>query len=346
MTSAKVEISIKTLITIAGFLLALWVIYIVRDVLVLLFVAFILKSAISPIIDYLEKRKLSRGIAILVVYITAVIAVVAAFAIILPVFVVQIINLINNFPQYVDSLSQFFSNTSIRNADFFGTLSSEIASFSTNIFRITLSIFSVVLAFISVAVITFYFLLDEKNLKNRFFASLPEPYAQQITRILHNVEIRLGAWVRGQLLLSLIIGVLYFIGLFGLGIPNPLALGLIAAIFEVVPIIGPIAAAIPAVIIALTISPAKALFVIVLFIVVQQLENHIIVPKVMQKATGLSPLIVLIAILVGGRILGAVGILLAVPAAVVMQEVLSDLWEIRNKKQVEPLEPIAAAVTR
>lgn len=339
----SVEISIKTLITIVVFILALAVIFLIRDVLILLFVAFILKSALSPVVNQLEERlRFSRLLAIISLYIILIAILAAVFATILPLFIEQTDKLIKNFPTYVEQLALAFPQLSLRNQDFINTLSSEITSFGSHIVEITLGIFSGVLAVITVVFLTFYFLLDEKNMKHRLYESLPPQYRERTMRITHNVETRLGAWVRGQLMLSFIIGLLYFIGLRILGIQSPLALGLIAAVMEVVPVIGPILAAIPAVLIAFAQSPILALAVVALFFFIQQAENHFIVPKVMQRATGLSPVIVIIAIMVGGRIMGAVGVILAVPVAVVIQEVLFDLWEISRHGEVDKLPEYSA----
>lgn len=334
----KVEFSLKTLITIVLFALALWVVYLIKNVIILLFIAVILASAISPIVAKLEKRNVPRGLAVAIVYLAVIAVLVAIFSVILPLFVEQIINLINNFPIYINLLSGLLAGSPIQNQDFFNTLSQEVSRFSSNIFRFTLGVFSGVLSFLTIAVITFYLLLDEKNLKKKLKEGLPPTYSERAMRIIFIVERKLGAWVRGQLVLSLIVGTLYFIGLWILHVDFPLALGLIGGLLEVIPVFGAIIAAIPAVLIALTESPVLALAVVALFFIVQQLENHVIVPKVMQRAVGVSPLVVLIALLVGGRLQGIIGILLAVPIVVVGQVVLFDLWGLRTKDNGEAIE--------
>lgn len=333
--NTKVEISIKTLVTVVLFALALWVIYLIKDVIILLSIAFILMSALSPIVARLEKRNIPRGFAVAIVYFVMIAILATIFAVILPLFIQQIINLINNFPTYIDKLSSLSSLVPINNQDFFSTLSQEASKLSSNILRITLSVFSGVVSFLTVAVLTFYLLLDEKNLKVRLKESLPPAQSDRIMGIIFAVQRKLGAWVRGQLILSLIIGTLYFIGLWVLNVDFALALGLIAGLLEVVPVFGPIIAAIPAVLIAFTESPVLALAVIALFFIVQQLEGHIIVPKVMQRAVGVSPLIVLLALLIGGKLQGIIGILLSVPVVVVGQVILFDVWGVKSRDTSE-----------
>ncbi len=141
----------------------------------------------------------------------------------------------------------------------------------------------------------------------------------------------MGAWVRGQLFLSLVIGVLVYIGLFLLNVPYALTLAIAAGVLEVVPVIGPIVASIPGILLAFTISPVLALGVAVMYFVVQQLENHLIVPQVMGRAVGLNPLVVILAIAVGSRLLGIMGALLAVPLTVVLQIIVLEVLLEKEK---------------
>lgn len=337
--TTKIEVSLRTLITIVLFALSIWALFSVRDVIILILVAFILASALSPLVTRLESRRVPRLVAILIIYIISLLIFGGLVAAIIPLFVSQIVNLINNFPAYLAEIASLFGNTPINSEDFINTLSGEVTAFSRNIFQFTLGVFSGVLSFITVAVLTFYLLVDEKNLRSRLQSGLPESYNGRVTRILEVVQTRLGAWVRGQLILSLIIGTMYFVGLTILGIPYSLALGIIAGMLEVVPVMGPIIAAIPAILIALTKSPVLAIGVIALFFVIQQLENHLIVPKVMQRAVGLSPLVTLLALLAGGKLFGIIGIVLAVPVAVIIHVILYDFWLINERHNNHDTEP-------
>ena len=145
------------------------------------------------------------------------------------------------------------------------------------------------------------------------------------------IERKLGAWVIGQLALAVIVGVITYIGLTLLGVEFALSLSIIAGIFEIVPIIGPIISAIPAVLVALTMSPMMALLVAGLFFVVQQLENNIFVPIVMRRAVGIPPIVTILALTIGGKLAGVAGIMLAVPLVVAMQVIFQSLV-IENEK--------------
>lgn len=324
--ATKVEISLKTLITVALFCFSLWVILQIFDVIVILIISFIIMSALSPLVAKLERKGLPRGFAVTLVYLCLIAVLGLLLTAIYSVVVGQIVNLFTNFPYYVTKLSDVFAKTAINNQEFFNRLSQEISSSTANIFQFTLGALSGVVSFLTVGVLTFYLLLDEKNSKARLRNGLPEQHRERVIRVLDTIQLRLGYWVRGQLTLSLIVGTLYFLGLWMLGIQNALALAFIAGILEVIPVIGPIIASIPAVIIGLTQAPLLAIAVMALFFIVQQLENHLIVPKVMQRAVGLPPLVILIALLVGGKLFGTIGIILAVPMTVIGHVILLDFW--------------------
>lgn len=160
---------------------------------------------------------------------------------------------------------------------------------------------------------------------------LEDSYVKRITDVFDKAEARMGAWVRGQLFLMTLIGFMTYIGLVFLGVPYAFPLAIIAGILEIVPIIGPVVSSIPAIFVSFSVAPVLGLAVIGLYIIVQQAENNIVVPLVMRKAVGLNPIVTLIAITVGGKLGGLLGMLLAVPAALVVETVLMELLKLQNK---------------
>lgn len=315
----KVDVSHKTVIFITIFILALWVTYLIRDLLIILFVAVIFVSALSPLVNLFVRFRLPKVLSIALTYII-IIAIVAGLIIgMLPPLIEQSSKLIVSSPSLVAS---FFNITNIDKTVF----SSELTSLSKNLFSITLSIFDNLLAIIFLLVLTFYMLLEKDNLESRI-ASLFKNKEERVRRSIVKIEEKLGAWLQGQLILSLLVGILSFIGLTILNIPYALPLALIAAVMEVIPVIGPIISAIPAIFLALTISPLLSVMVAAMYLIIQQLENSLIVPQVMKRAVGLNPLIVILAIAIGSRLLGISGALLAVPIAVVFQIIAAEIIE-------------------
>lgn len=318
----KIDISHRTIIFIAILVLSLWIIYLIRDLLVILFVAIILMSALSPLVNFFVKLKLPKSLSIALTYIIIIGFLVVSVTAILQPLVEESTRLIVTLPEVVGSLFN------IANIDK-SLLQSELTAFSKNVFSILSNTANLLLAIIFLLVLTFYLLMERENLEARF-ASLFRDKEGRVKEKLKAIEEKLGAWLRGQLFLSVVIGLLSYIGLFLLNIPYALPLALIAGVLEVIPVIGPIISAIPAIFIAVTISPILALGVAAMFFIIQQLENHLIVPQVMKKAVGLNPLVVILAIAVGSKLLGFAGALLAVPLAVVLQIVATEI--IKGRK--------------
>ena len=318
----KIDISHKTVFFIGAFILIIWIIYLIRDLLIILFMGLILMSALKPLVNVLTKLKLPKALSIGITYII-IIAVLAAILISsLPTFIEQTSRLIVTLPRLT---AQFFNFTNIDKSVY----QTEVSNLSKNIFSITINIFDNFLTIIFLLVLTFYLLMERDNLENRI-SGLFVGKEVRVRILIIKIQDKLGAWLRGQLLLSVIIGIFSFIGLTLLNIPYALPLALFSGIMEVVPLIGPIISAIPAILITLTISPVLSLGVAAMFFVIHQTENHFIVPQVMRRAVGLNPLVVILAIAIGSRLLGLIGSLLAVPIAVVIQIIVTDVIEARK----------------
>jgi len=186
-------------------------------------------------------------------------------------------------------------------------------------------------ALFAVLIITFYMTLEEDGMKKFVKSIAPLKYQPYLISKVKRVQVKMGMWLRGQLILSLILGVLAYIGLLIIGVDYALVLALLVAVTEFIPYVGPIIGGIPAVFIAFTQSPVKAGIVVVLYVVIQQLENSVISPKVMQKAVGLNPIIIILALLVGGTIGGFAGVILAIPAVTIISVFVEDFFD--NKKE-------------
>jgi predicted PurR-regulated permease PerM len=182
-----------------------------------------------------------------------------------------------------------------------------------------------VFGLLTILILAFYLLLDSRRLFRRFLALFPKSERERVEDASRRISSKVSAWLAGQLLLAGIIGSTAAIGLWLLGVPYFYVLALIAGLGEMIPVVGPILSAIPAVSVALTVSPATALFVGIFFLVQQQVENHLLVPKIMERQVGVSAGIVIIALLIGGSLLGIVGAILAVPTAAILQVVVQEL---------------------
>lgn len=313
----KIEISHKTIIFTIGLLMGLWLIFQIRDILFLLFISFILMSAVRPLVDYLSRFKIPQIFSILVIYATVFSLFGFIVAETLPSFISQTVRLVNELPTFVARIMPYWDVD-------LNSITQQIAPLGENVLRFTVGIFSNIITTLTVLVFTFYFLLERRRIEFQLREIVGEQIANRIIRIASQVEKRMGAWVRGQMVLMLAVGLFTYAGLTLLHVDYALSLALIAGILEIIPLIGPIVAAIPAILVALGTSPFLALSVLALYFIIQQLENHLLVPWVMKKSVGLSPLITIVALMIGGKLAGVLGAILAVPIVLVLEVIFSE----------------------
>ncbi|MFA6307774.1 MAG: AI-2E family transporter [Patescibacteria group bacterium] len=339
MSNQSISITTETILRIITILLFLGFMFLIKDVLALLFVAVILAAAFDPLVDWLHRFKMPRAISIIGVYIISLSLVAWSIYLLSGPLATQIVDMSRAFPDFYNKINQNLGGTIDLNHLFnkeaisasFTDITKSLGQATTGIFNILSSIFGGMISFFMVLVITFYLTVEEDGVK-RFISSItPIRHRPYISKLIVDMQHRMGYWLRGQLLLSLVIFIMVYLGLMFLGIKYALLLALIAGLFEIVPFIGPWIAAIPGVFFALAYSPSKAFWVAIMYLVIQQLENNLIVPKIMGKTTGLNPLVVLVAIMVGARLGGVVGALLAVPVALAIAVYVESL--IGDKKK-------------
>lgn len=330
----RIEISSKTILFAFAVAISIWLLVQISQILILLFISLILVSTFHSPVEKLSSLHIPRALSILFIYILFF-GVVAVFAgIIVPPLVDQFTNFANRFPEISKNVDDFLSIYKIPTANLTQSLTGEFSQFGGSAIRLTFGVFGAVISTITLLVLTFYMLLQWQNVVHLISSAFSVKDERRMIKILNDIQRGLGAWVRGELTLVLVIGLLSFIGLTILGIPYALPLAVIAGVLEIVPVVGPIISAIPAILSALLISPVFALATAALYFVIQQLENHLVVPTVMSRAVGLNPLVTIIALLIGGRLIGIGGAILAVPIVVVAKIILSDVLENRTPKEV------------
>ncbi len=324
MTS-KIEISHRTIIFTVVFILLLWVLFQIRDIVFLVFIAFILMTALRPLVDWLERVKLPRIVSILFIYTIVFGFFGVSFAGAIPTLVIQSTRFIQELPTFLEKVMPYWNIDA-------QSLTQQITPISENIFKLTVGIFSNLLTTLTVLVFTFYFLLERKHLERLLASVMGDAAASHVSSIVKDIEVRLGAWVNGELLLMLMVGVSVYVGLYLLHVEFALPLAIIAGVLEIVPMIGPIVSAVPAILVALAVSPLLSLSVVALYFIVQQVENNIFVPLVFRKSVGFPPILTIFSLMVGARLAGAVGAILAVPIVLVLQVVLHSFLFSSEKK--------------
>lgn len=269
-------------------------------------------AALSPSVEYLRKNKVPRPIAVVISYFATLALLVLLIIPLIPFVAAQVQSLFHRFPSYLNQAADLLG-FDVNPAQINSFISSEFNSISKNAFDFTRRVFGGLFSVLTILVVSFYLLLDYTRIKRSIIGLFPKHSEPEVEAVLMRIEEKLGAWLRGQIVLSLSIGVLTYLALTILGLEFALPLALIAGILEIVPTIGPIISAIPAVIVALSVSPTMTLIVIAMYIVIQALENNILVPKIMQKAVGLNPIIIILSIIIGNELIGVLGALLSIP---------------------------------
>ena len=309
-----INISHKTIIYILGLFIAIRFLYEIREILLILFIAFLLVVAVNPVIDWLEKKRVPRAVSSIgILLITFAVIISTAVSLITPLFG-QTQLFLARIPNLVAQLAPY-------NIDF-SSFANELSSIPADFLKIALETFSGLVTFFTLLVVSFY-LLQTRPQWSRYMHTLFGDKGENYYHALTELEIKLGHWVRGVLVLMLTVGVVNYLGFTLIGLPFAIPLGVIAGILEIVPNIGPTIAAVPAALVGFTISPTHGIFAIVVSIIVQQLENHILVPNIMRKTTGLHPVITIVSILIGYRLGGATLAILSLPLVLSLQVILT-----------------------
>jgi predicted PurR-regulated permease PerM len=329
-------------------LIGLWLVGQLTSVIVRVVLAVVLAAGMKPLVDRLTARELRRqgwwtpprGLVVLVVYVLVIAVVSSVSGLILQVVIVELQNLVNGIPVYaprivsgVNDLLDLIPGGRDLVADFdiAGQLSGIVSQIfgvvgqAVFVFQRVIGLLSGLLDVLMILLLALYITTDGPSIGRYLRAFLPPDRHEQSSRITSRIFVRLGGWVSGQLLLCVIIGFMSWVGLVLIGVPYAVVLALIAGIMEAVPNIGPIIAAVPAIIVAALYSPWQAVLVLVLYLVIQQLENYVIVPRVMSKAVELHPLAVLLALMVGGELMGVLGAVLAVPVTAAISVVVDEI---------------------
>jgi len=340
----------------------IFVVFLVRElraVIMLLLIAVILAAAATPVVDALTKAnrasrsrfRLSRGVAAIFVFVAALLVLALVAALVAGAVAPDLQRFATNFPQYVRQVQTAFNDvidrypqlaerlqggaTSLQLADILAGAVGIVAQ-APQILSVAGGAFGGFFHALFALIIALYLTVDGARTRRYTVQFFPFDRQEQIERIGDRVGERLGAWARGEIILGGIVGALTWIAALVLGLPYAGAIALIAGVGELVPNLGPFIAAIPLILIGFLSSPQQGLAALVVAVVIQQLENNLIVPRVMSHAVELHPLVVMVAILAGNELLGVMGALLAVPVAASLAVVVDEIQQERlSRRQFE-----------
>ncbi len=315
-----------------------WLLYFIRDLVLVVLVSVVIASAIEPAVRFLSRYHIPRTPAVLIVYVAAFAFLVA----LVPLFFIPAIKdlsgALETLPQKIGSLSflnapdGLFSSLSRLNyfSNFSNDLQGAFAGLSRGFFETVSLIFGGFFSFVMIVVISFYLAVQEDGIANFLRLVTPTRSESYIINLWHRAQRKIGLWMQGQMLLGLLVGVIVYLGLTILQIEYALILAIMAAAFELIPVFGPILASVPAILIGFSDSVARGLLVAGLYLIIQQFENHLLYPLVVKKIVGVPAIVVILSLVVGAKLAGFLGLILAVPAATVLMELLND-FEQRKK---------------
>ena len=324
--------------------IVLWAAFLVRGALLLIYVSILLAIGFSPIVRLIERQRLlpigprrfPRWLAILALYLFIIGTITAIGFLVFPPLALQARDLWDTLPAMFENAQQWLIARGFLREHLTWRQAVERADISGGeravgtVLNAVSGVVGGLFGLFTILVLTFYFLVEAGPLRDSLLQLFPRRNRLRVHAAIRDITLKVSAWLGGQLMLGLTIGGTSAIGLWLLGIPFFYVLALISGIGEMIPVVGPILAAIPAVAVAATVSLNKALLVVVFFIVQQQFENHVLVPKLMERQVGISAVTVIIALLIGGSLLGIAGAILAVPTAAIIRVLFTE-WMLSGE---------------
>jgi predicted PurR-regulated permease PerM len=325
MERLQISVSWGSLWKILAMVTFVAVLYISRDVFVAALLAIVIAAALDPFVTWLEKRRIPRILGTLGVYIISLFIVALVLYVVLPILLTELNGILENgtdiFGNMIETMG--IKSTVLQTAvSALNDFTNNLLGGKTTLVSLLSQLLGGLLLTAIVFVVSFYLTIGRDGVERFMQAVLPYRFHHGVLLVYGRIREKISHWFAGQLFLSVIVGVAVFIGLQLLGIRYSFILAITAALFELVPYVGPIFAGSLAVITAMTQSTTLGVYTLGLFIVIQQFESYLFIPVVNKYTTNLNPVIVILSLLVGGKTLGIVGVLLAVPLAVLFQEML------------------------
>ena len=338
----------KSTLTVIGVLCLVWLLFAIKHILVLLFVSILIAAALDPVVDRWEKYRIPRSVSVLICYFIGLIALIIVVSMLLPMMITQIgkfstgisasirgilVNGIQDIPipflpqdietMILTQLNHFIEDLDLQVVlfnvqEYSAEITQQLSGIAGNFWGFLTATFNGVFNALLVLIITFFLIVDKAAIRDFFHSLLPTRHLEYVTSKTTALQRKIGSWVRGQLLLCFAVGIVVYIGLwilsfFGVDIAYKETLAVVAGLTEIIPVVGPIIGTVPAILIAMNTSFVFVLWVIFLYFIVQQLENNILVPVIMNHAVGLSPVVIIIVMLIGAQFFGILGVILAIP---------------------------------
>ena len=342
-----VNISFPTIIKTVVFLLFIYALFLLKELVIIILASIVIASAVDPFTRALQRIRIPRPFAVGIVFSAMIATIVSVVYLFVPVLIEQFSGFILTIPDFLqrlDFLAQgntYFSELNVlgdiqaqvQSVDIISTIKAALFGIGGGVIHTAGALFNGVTQLVLITVISFYFAVQEKGIEDFLRVVIPlknEAYAIDLWK---RSQAKIGKWMQGQIILGLLMGVLTFIGLWAIGLREyALFLSILIALAELIPLFGPILAMIPAIFLGFTVGgPEIGLQITGFYIILQQLENHVLVPLVNKKLVGVPPLMVILSLLIGASLLGFWGLILAVPLAAAILEFTRDVLKRKDK---------------
>ena len=371
----NINISAGLIIKTLVILLVAFLVYQLLDLVLVVLTAIVIASAVEPIIRWFSHYKVKRLFAVIITYVCVVLVFSGLLYFFVPPVLEEASSLLSNAPKYLDSItlwnplndSKLTTTSKVAGGlstglnsgkQIIGDLTSGAVNFtalgdlinkfknlttsaSDNVVSIATNIFGGALSFILIIVLSFYLTVEEGGVEKFLKIITPLKNENYVIDLWKRSQKKIGYWMQGQLVLGILVGVLVYLGLMILGVQNALILAVLAGVLEIIPYFGPILSSIPAILFGFTGGGVSmGLLVLGLFIIIQQFENHLIYPLVVKKVVGVSPIVVILALIVGAKFAGFLGILLSVPVTSALMEFIDDFQKDKDSLEHKVVESI------
>lgn len=343
LSNNSLNISTSTIVRFVLIVSLAFILYFLKDVVLIVLAAIVISSSIEPGVRFFERRRVFRVFGVVIIYLAILVLLVAVIVSIIPILLSETSGVISNIPTYLSQINSVIPlldesildgyipvisqiAEGVNNPSFISNVNTTISGVQGNVINNVGNIFGSILNFLMIVVLSFYFSVTEDGVGHFLRIITPIKYEGYVESLWKRTKEKIGAWMQGQVLLAVLVGLMVYIGLLIGGVKHAMLLGFLAAFLELIPVFGPVLAAIPAIALTLLDKGITGGFGVFLwYLIVQQFENHLFYPLVVKKIVGISPLIVILALFIGAKLGGLLGIILSVPASVLLVEFLDDL---------------------
>ncbi|HDZ54181.1 MAG TPA: AI-2E family transporter [Candidatus Nealsonbacteria bacterium] len=337
--SRVLDISLGTIFKIAFIALLFYIIYLIRDILILSIFALIISILFNPIIDFLQRKRIPRVLAVIFVYIGIFGLISLLIYSLASLFFVEIQKFSQGLPEYFETISPPLKSLGVEAFEdiesFIGLLNKSVETIAASFLGAVSAIFGGIFSTIYVVTIAIFLSLEEKGVEKSLSLLFPKKYETYVLHLWARCQRKVSGWFLSRILASIFVGGVVYVAFLILNVKYPLTLGLLAGVLNFIPIIGPIVTGILIFVIISLDSTLRAIFALVAFTLVQQIENNILTPLLTKRFVALSPVIVLISLVIGGKLLGILGAIFAIPLAGILSEFLKDF--LAKKKEEESI---------